>query len=416
MTADTPYRVHQCSKCPGNTEYYCELCPCDLCLRCKEKHVKDLKTIDHNVKTFCEKINLIPSQEICVRHPNKVYEKYCELCRIPVCDFCSEDPSHRFRNGEGQHRLLDMKIKRQQQRETINTIRSDALFYKPLLLTRINDDFKICHTKFTHFQSQMMRKSKHLKELIDFVKHNFLCNVFCDFDVKNKCLKQAIEMNKLLASLQKYVHRYEQSAIRPLQFLLFIKRKHPPLIYLELHISKLSMTKLLNKDDVIQSLSGINITKRRKRRLGNEFLLKVMSAPEIHKSFTVRGVHDFKHISCVTSDRAWVNDHKNNLILTNTTGVTLHYVMDLCSSLYGPHTVNSESELIYINRKFNINKLSKDRKTTTTIIDRTDFTSIPQCVTWSPCTGGLLIGMYNAYTGTGKVTRYNQSGKLTQTI
>ena len=55
-------------------------------------------------------------------------------------------------------------------------------------------------------------------------------------------------------------------------------------------------------------------------------------------------------------------------------------------------------------------------KTTTTFIERTDSTWEPRCVYWSPSTGDLLVGMYNIDTETGKVTRYNQSGQLTQTI
>lgn len=48
-TANIPYSVLQCSKCPGDTEYHCISCTCDLCPQCKEKHVKDQKTIDHDV-------------------------------------------------------------------------------------------------------------------------------------------------------------------------------------------------------------------------------------------------------------------------------------------------------------------------------------------------------------------------------
>eukprot|EP00105_Crassostrea_gigas_P026474 XP_011447453.2 PREDICTED: uncharacterized protein LOC105342260 isoform X1 [Crassostrea gigas] len=55
-------------------------------------------------------------------------------------------------------------------------------------------------------------------------------------------------------------------------------------------------------------------------------------------------------------------------------------------------------------------------KTTTTFIERTDSTWEPWCVYWSPSTGDLLVAMYNYRTMTGKVTRYNQSGQLTQTI
>lgn len=53
--ANSLYRVHQCSKCPGDMEYQCLSCPCNLCPQCKETHVKDLKTIDHNTELCREK-------------------------------------------------------------------------------------------------------------------------------------------------------------------------------------------------------------------------------------------------------------------------------------------------------------------------------------------------------------------------
>nr|XP_034319909.1 uncharacterized protein LOC105330123 [Crassostrea gigas] len=168
--------------------------------------------------------------------------------------------------------------------------------------------------------------------------------------------------------------------------------------------------------DVMESLSEIPTTGTEKPQQGNQCLLKLMSPPELLPSLTVTGVDGCCHISCVTSDRVWVSDRENNLMLTDTTGVPLHRVEDSLISLYGSHTVNSESELIYIDRNSNINKLSKDMKTTTTFIERTDFPWRPRCVYWSPSTRDLLVGMYNFGTWTGKVTRYNQSGQLTQTI
>eukprot|EP00105_Crassostrea_gigas_P036848 XP_019920996.1 PREDICTED: uncharacterized protein LOC109618161 [Crassostrea gigas] len=172
--------------------------------------------------------------------------------------------------------------------------------------------------------------------------------------------------------------------------------------------------------DVMESLSELPTTGTEKPQQGNQCLLKLMSPPELLHSLTGVGCY---HISCVTSDRVWVSDYWDNLMLTDTTGVPLHRVEDsLSGDIHGNgglHTVNSESELIYIDRKRNINKLSKDMKTTTTFIERTDFTWRPRCVYWSPSTGDLLVAMdreIRGYTGTGKVTRYNQSGQLTQTI
>nr|XP_034308421.1 uncharacterized protein LOC105332837 [Crassostrea gigas]XP_034308422.1 uncharacterized protein LOC105332837 [Crassostrea gigas]XP_034308423.1 uncharacterized protein LOC105332837 [Crassostrea gigas]XP_034308424.1 uncharacterized protein LOC105332837 [Crassostrea gigas]XP_034308425.1 uncharacterized protein LOC105332837 [Crassostrea gigas]XP_034308426.1 uncharacterized protein LOC105332837 [Crassostrea gigas]XP_034308427.1 uncharacterized protein LOC105332837 [Crassostrea gigas]XP_03430842 len=407
-TASTPCKVHQCSKCPGDTEYYCVSCPCDLCPQCKENHVKDLLTIDHDVVSHRDKINYIPTQEICVRHTSHVYTKYCEPCQVPVCYHCRKHRNHRQSVVRRAYRT-----KRQQHRGTIHTFR-EALFYRPVLLPRIKTDFKTCRTKFSLFQSEMLRKAQTLKHLIDYIQKDFMCNVFCDFDFKHRCLKQKKEMIRHIVCLQRYVHIYEQRrVIRPLQFLSSIKTALPQ-IHPTLHTSQLSMTESLNKEDVMESLSAIQITERGNRRVGNQCLLKLTSAPELHQSLTVTGVDRCYHISCVTSDRVWVSG-RYNLILTDTTGVSLHRVKDLGSVLYtGIHTVNSESELIYIDRKRNINKLSKDMKTTTTFIETTDSTWKPWCVYWSPSTGDLLVGMYNYRTG--KVTRYNQSGQLTQTI
>ncbi|XP_052693196.1 uncharacterized protein LOC128171447 [Crassostrea angulata] len=409
ITASSPCQVHLCSKCPGDTAYYCVSCPCDLCPQCKENHVKDLKTIDHDVVSHRDKISYIPTQEICVRHPRHVYTKYCEPCQVPACNNCQ---THR------KHTQIDVttayKTKRQQHRGTIHTIRSEALFYRPVLLTGIKADVKTCHTEFSPLQSEMLTKAQKLKDLIDYVVYDLLNNVLCYF--KHRCKKQKIKMIRHIVRLRRYEHRYVQPAFTfsALQFLSFTKTALPQ-IHLTLHTSQLSMTESLNKEDVMESLSAIQITERGNRRVGNQCLLKLTSGAEFHQSLTVTGVYCCDHISCVTSDRVWVSGI-NNLMLTDTTGVPLHRVEDSCSYISGLHTVNSESELIYIDWNSNINKLSKDMKTTTTFIERTDSTWEPRCVYWSPSTGDLLVGMYNSDTKTGKVTRYNQSGQLTQTI
>nr|XP_034320718.1 uncharacterized protein LOC105326507 isoform X1 [Crassostrea gigas]XP_034320719.1 uncharacterized protein LOC105326507 isoform X1 [Crassostrea gigas]XP_034320720.1 uncharacterized protein LOC105326507 isoform X1 [Crassostrea gigas] len=412
ISASSPYGVNQCSKCPGDTAYYCVSCPCDLCPQCKENHVKDLQTIDHDVVSHREKINYIPTQEVCVRHPSHVYINivYCKPCQVPVCDNCQ---THR------KHKKIDVKTayktKRQQHRGTIHTIRSEALFYRPVLLPGIKADVKTCHTEFSLYQSDMFKKAQTLKDLIDYVVYDLLNNLLCYFDFKHRCKKQKIKMIRHIVRLRRYEHRYVQPAFTfsALQFLSFTKTALPQ-IHLTLHTSQLSMTESLNKDDVVESLSAIQITERGNRRVGNQCLLKLTSGAEFHQSLTVTGVDRCLHISCVASDRVWVSDWKN-LILTDPAGVPLHRMEDSYSGV-GSHTVKSESELIYIDRNYNINKLSKDMKTTTTFIESTDSTWRPLCVYWSSSTGDLLVGMYNNDTKTGKVTRYNKSGQLTQTI
>lgn len=388
--------------CPGDTEYFCESCPYDLCPRCKENHVNDLKTIDHSVMAYRDKFKYVPTQQICQRHSDRFYEMYCQPCELPVCYHCLEHRTHRWMDVRRAYQR-----KRQQHRGIIHTIRSDALFYRPVLLSESVADIKTCKTNFSLYQTEMVTNAQRLKNLL----YKGISHVNC----KHNCLKQKIEMNRHIVTLQVYVNVYEQSAFNPLQFFSFIKTACLLQIHPTLHASQFSMTASVNKEDVMESLSGIQITERGNRRLRNECLLKLISPPKFDHSLTLTGFDCCDHISCVRSDRVWVSDSKNNLIFINNKGDILHRVNDICSR-NGLHTVNSETELIYIDRNCNINKLSKDMKTTTPFIQKTDSKWRPHCVHWSPSTGDLLVGMYRDDLMKGKVARYNQAGQLTQTI
>lgn len=409
-TPTTPYDVHQCWKCSGNTRYYCKSCLCDLCLYCKEKHFKDLTTIAHNVVTYRKKHAYTKTQENCAGHTTTFFEMYCDSCKVPVCCMCSEHRQHRLINIQNAY-----KTKRQQHRGTIHTIRYETLLYRPILQTRIEADFESCYTNFSIYQSRILTKAKEIKDLIDYVKHTFMCNVFCDVDFKHSCLNQKTEMTKHIVSLQEYEHRYVQPAFTfsALQFHLFIKTARLSQIHFSVHTSKLSMTKSLNKKDVMEFLSGIQITEKGHRSVGCRYKLRMMDRIGFCQSFMLTGVDSCNHISCMaSSDRLWVSDVC--LILTNTAGFVLHRVADLCIDSYGAHTLNSENELIYIDSNYNIKKLSNDMETTTTFLKISHLARKARCVYWSPSTGDLLIGTYIRELDIGHVMRYNKSGRLTQ--
>lgn len=107
-------------------------------------------------------------------------------------------------------------------------------------------------------------------------------------------------------------------------------------------------------------------------------------------------------------------DTSNNLSLINTTGDTLFHLKDLYHSHTGAYNVNNDCELIYIDIRGAIIKLSKDMKTSTTFIARVDNLWMPQCV--YSYSGDLLVGMFRKDSEASKVTRYTQTGQLSQTI
>lgn len=278
-TASISCRVHQCSECPGDTSFTCKSCQCYLCPGCKEIHVKDPETIDHNVVSYRNKSNYILSQTACLRHPTNVYVKYCVECELPICCQCTEHRKHRTLGVTKAYRK-----KRQQSREIFHTIRSETLFYRPLLLLPgIKANIKTCHKKFSLHQSEMMAKAQTLKEIIDIVKHDFMINEFCDFDFIHRCAKQKMKITKYITSIQRYVHKYEQFEISPLQFLSSIKTAQLPQIHLTLHTSQLSMTESLNKEGVMKSLIE-------DLRIGRKFQLFMPSSEllQSHRQTVVR--------------------------------------------------------------------------------------------------------------------------------
>lgn len=129
-------------------------------------------------------------------------------------------------------------------------------------------------------------------------------------------------------------------------------------------------------------------------------------------------VRQINHLSfsCITSDRVWVSDDKHNIILKNKNGDILHCMEDVING-HGVHTVNSESELIYIDRNHNINILSVDLETTFTIIwTQLLNTQKPRCVYWSDYTNDMLVGVSKESPRAGKINRFNPKGHMTQTI
>lgn len=139
-----------------------------------------------------------------------------------------------------------------------------------------------------------------------------------------------------------------------------------------------------------------------------------MSDPELILSFTIRGLEFCNHITCVTSNLAWISD-ENHLILTNNADHTIKRLF-FFKDRQGDHTINSNNELIYIDDKNNIMILSNEMETPITFIESTIFLVIPTCIIWSPYTGDLLVGMLDCNTQTGHIIRYNQIGKETQII
>ncbi|XP_062597449.1 uncharacterized protein LOC134258876 [Saccostrea cucullata] len=216
-----------------------------------------------------------------------------------------------------------------------------------------------------------------------------------------------------------YVHRYEQLANKPVKFLLFIKKTLIPKKIDPPDKIILSFYEEIETGYIFELLADIKITETGKRQVRNEQMLKQLPHGKLKKYVSVADLIRGVHISFMTPDRIWVNDGRS-LILTNSKGNNLHHIFDV-SELYGVHTVNSEGELIYVDKDWNINKLSADNTTKSTLIKRTEGWE-PWCICHSASTEDLVVMMrYDTRNPTivlsdVKVIRYNSAVQPIQTI
>lgn len=397
------YKVRQCSKCFGNTEFFCLSCPCDLCSRCSENHVCNHTVFEQDIMICREKLNSIPKQDMCVRHPRNVCEKYCEQCNIFICQHCTGHRKHPTQEGRKAY-----ETKRKHYRLFIRIIKREVLVFETVL-AGIEPDYKTWHRNISICRSKILTKAKELEERFEDIS-------VCD---KHRCLNQMVQLRLHLIKLQTFEHKYVHSSKNPVTFLLYLKKTWKENEIFETfrcrNHCRLSMTDTLIKKNVFKTLSEIQETERKERSLGDNRLSTLMSVYELGQSLTVTCVPCCFHVSSTTFDRVWVSYGKN-IIFINTAGDILHRVKDLCAELYsGLHTITLEDELIYINREFKIMKLSKDLKITSRYIKMTDTLWRPRCVFISQITGHLLVGMVNDEKWKGKVVRYNQIRQI-QTI
>ena len=317
------------------------------------------------------------------------------------------------------------ELQRRQYSDRIFHLRGETIYYRSVLLEGLRHDLKIGHKTVTRRgQSKVKMRGKELKNMIDDVLAG---------DLEDRCIIQKTRMTRHMTKLLRYYHRYEQLSktmeTRPFKFLRIMTQKHSP--------RKDHMKTIINL--LVNLMKGIRLVPSGiPRQAEDEDLLTLMSSPEIQKSLLMTNdpidtTFICEHISCVTPDWVWVSDYNNIILLDTATGETLHRVEP--SSMYerGTYTVNCKGELIYVTQQESedceidehmygeqiensIITLCKDMETTTTLKGDPDTTWEPLSIYCSPFSGDLLVGYFRDDLITGKVVRYDSTGKHTQTI
>lgn len=420
--------VKKCSLCPKETEYYCHSCIKDLCRHCKAIYVIDLDSKHHEVTIYREKSKCFLKQDGYLMHRNRIYNKYCESCEVPVFYSCPRpfsSLSYFSTREHNNHKLFGMwtayQTKRQQNKKLMQNISSEKLYYKHVqmetLKADVQRDIEKCHEEISRCQSEVMLKGIKLKDLIDRCHVETLNHTAKKYD--RWILRQESALFRSIAKIRMYEH----FPSTPVKFLRFVKKAHLPRLQETPHLSTqclLILTQKFNTQILIQLLSEIQIIEGKKRNIkaGNDHLFSLMPSPVSKKSYQVAAVNSCGHISCVTPNKVWVCDDYSLVLTDTTSGDTLFSVKDVANySWSGSHTVNHECELIYRDKNQNIKKLCKDTKTRT-LIEKPRTPWEKRCVYISPSTGDLLVGMYIYEPDLNEaiLNRYNDAGRQIQSI
>lgn len=144
------------------------------------------------------------------KHPHR----YCNICELPVMKNCTTDETHD---------IIDItevyKTQRRQHRNFISILKSDVLFNRNILFVKTKTDYEASQQKISILNLALMARAERLK--------SFLVKVSCCYNnlIVKKCYKRNVHINRYIASIQWYEQTYEQSAITPVQFLLFFQKK-----------------------------------------------------------------------------------------------------------------------------------------------------------------------------------------------
>lgn len=250
----TQTRVRTCSECQGDAEYFCKSHGCDICTECSlenERGSNNSETKDHDLIVYRNKLCINLYQEICKRHPQSVYEHFCEVCVLPFCSQCK---------GHETHKQSDLKTGLKRYFSGDDDI---ILIKKILLYLLINQPvrcqtFGILNLNLSKIRTDISKKASEQKNRMD--------SIVKDLAVKHSCPKMKITIIKHIDRIQKYVHFAEYSAIKPVHFLLHKKNFTIPKKRRAVHTSNVYMTKSFDKENVMESLA-IRSTEKEKKRL-----------------------------------------------------------------------------------------------------------------------------------------------------
>ncbi|XP_062579528.1 protein PML-like [Saccostrea cucullata] len=429
--------------CERNCEFYCNSCHQQLCKSCRAQHLKIPENKNHEVVLYQQRRQQLPVMK-CKIHPTKEIDIYCKDCNIPLCSKCSTMQEHQ------RHCFIDL--------ETIYTEKFTLCqkelskihnYFVPIsqdLQREIREDATEIQQIMDSIRTSMKAEAESLKNMVDTVLSENMEELNqIEMSLLEKLKSQEKTFDDYIAYLSDLVKEF-QSYLSSTELINFTTQLPDNLKIKSIPETTKPVTPEFssaqyNKNDVAKFLGKV-IKSDRKAEVRR---IKPMEIPPIATStkstsehtkqdkhvksdkkqtmslsasvtkvreFNVPGVDCVYHVSLDQSDRLWISDIWGNLVQTDLQGNVIHKIKT--SGERGYHTVTQDRDLVFTEKdKKVINRITQDNNITEFIITG-DWE--PLSIHFSHINGDLLVGMMIYGKATGRVTRYNKTGKELQNI
>ncbi|XP_061182404.1 uncharacterized protein LOC133190733 [Saccostrea echinata] len=426
--------------CERNCEFYCNPCHQEMCKQCRDEHLRNPKTKNHEVVIYQLRKRQLPVKK-CKIHSTKEIDLLCKECQIPLCAKCAATQEHEGHGFTDLETIYAEKFTLCQEenfkvqeyflptsQDLQKEIKEDVVEIKRImdnLRTSMNCDVESLKSMIDKLQSENMKQ-------LDQIEQSLLE----DLKTQDKTFDNyIIYLNNLIKEFHGFLCSSDPTEVTGFSL---VDMKIQPIPETTKPLPPVFTTGKYDKEDVAKLMGKISTSKIKPKtrkikplevpspqspniptdeQLKSDkwkFKFKVHEALPLTysqvKKFIVPGVKEVFHMSLDQSDKLRVSDLGGKLVQTDLQGNLLQKIKT--SEGYGYHTVTQTGDLIFTDKdKKVINRITLDNNITKAI--KTGAWR-PLSIHSSHINGDILVGMI--FNAEAKVTRYNKKGKELQII
>ncbi|XP_011412690.3 tripartite motif-containing protein 2 [Magallana gigas] len=407
--------------CKKNCQFYCNPCHHPMCEQCKDEHKQSPESKSHEVVVYRHRNRKLPVEK-CRDHPSKDIDMICEDCQVLLCSKCA------IQDHRG-HIFADLEtIYSKNFSLCLDEIRNIYQYFLPTIREMkrdIREDAMKLITFMDDLRALIKSEAESMRRLVDEVMSDKLEQVVkLEETLKDEIQSQYDTYKEYKGYLEDIYNRitgymtFDKVQSNPILFSLSEHLKIKPIPETTKPIYPVFTAGQYSKDDFAYLFGNISTpdTLPEKRRMKPKETppkrtLSLSSSVDIVKEYTVPSVKCAYYLSLDTFGGIWVSDNYGNLVHADLQGNQLQKILTSVGD-EGYHSVTKSGDLIYTDSGNNtIKMITLDKKIT-------EFMNIEK---WTPLSihssninGDILVGMSKGRTG--KVTRYNSSGKEIQNI